>query len=378
MDQVTRGWLMYDLTGSALQLGLVTMVQMVPLLLLSPVAGTAADRYGRKTQLVASQLLNVIPNLTLAGLVISHRVEPWHLYATGLFAAITQVFQGPARQAMVPESVDRARLTNAVGLNSIAFNMSRSAGPAVAGILIALVGAGGSYLVQAVVTALTAFWAWQLRLPNRARRRDSVSSPARSFARSTWEGWGYIVAHPTIRVAMLTSAMARFFGMAFTTLLPVFARDVLYVGPAGQGMLLTSQGIGALGSAFLIASLGDTLPKGKLMLAGVAAYGVLELLFSQSQWFAVSLGLMFLIGICHVSANALVQSIVQGNSAAEMRGRVMGVWQQLEVCFIAGGLLAGAAAAIWGAPVTVAVMGAGCALGAFAIYLLVAHVRSIR
>jgi hypothetical protein len=177
---------------------------------------------------------------------------------------------------------------------------------------------------------------------------------------------------------MLTSAMARFLGMAFTTLLPVFARDVLGVGAAGQGLLLTSQGIGALGSAFLIASLGDTLPKGRLMLAGVAAYGVLELLFSQSQWFALSLALMFLIGICHVSANALVQSIVQGNAAAEMRGRVMGVWQQLEVCFIAGGLMAGAAAAIWGAPVTVAVMGATCALGALAIFLLVAHVRTIR
>jgi hypothetical protein len=279
---------------------------------------------------------------------------------------------------MVPESVDSSRLTNAVGLNSIAFNMSRSAGPAVAGILIALVGAGGSYLVQALMTALTALWAWQLRLPNLPPGRDGATKPTRSFARSTWEGWGYIVAHPIIRIAMLTSAMARFLGMAFTTLLPVFARDVLEVGAAGQGLLLTSQGIGALGSAFLIASLGDTLPKGKLMLAGVAAYGVLELLFSQSQWFAVSLGLMFLIGICHVSANALVQSIVQANAAAEMRGRVMGVWQQLEVCFIAGGLMAGAAAAIWGAPVTVAVMGATCALGALAIYLLVAQVRTIR
>jgi MFS family permease len=379
MDQVTRGWLMYDLTGSALQLGLVTLVQVLPLLLLSPVAGTAADRYGRKTQLVIAQLLNVPPALILGILVISGRVEPWHLYATGLAAAIVQVFQQPARQALIPESVDRARLTNAIGLTSIAFNVSRSVGPAIAGAIIALVGAGGSYLVQALIYGLTTLAALQLRLPNLPSTTPggNVERP-RSFLASTVEGWQYIAAHETIRTAMLVSVMAQFLGMSFTILLPVFARDVLEVGPAGQGFLLTAQGLGALCSAFVVASMRDSAPKGKLVIIGVTLYGLLELGFSASHWFAVSVAFMVLIGVCHVAANALVQTIIQGHAAPALQGRVIAVWQQNQVFNVAGGLLAGAAASQWGAPATVAVMGVTCALGAMTIFVTIPHVRGIR
>jgi MFS family permease len=379
MDQVTRGWLMYDLTNSPVQLGLVTLVQVLPLFLLSPIAGTAADRYGRKTQLIVSQLLNIPPVVVLALLVITGHVEPWHLYATGLAAAIVQVFQNPARQALVPESVDRNRLTNAIGLNSVAFNVSRSLGPALAGVLIAVVGPGGSYLTQAGLYALTALWGFQLRLPNHAPgSAKSATRVTPSFFASTVEGWRYIASHPTIRVALLTAVVAQFFGMAFTTLLPVFARDVLGVGPAEQGFLLTGQGLGALISAFMIASLGDTMPKGKLMIAGVTLYGLLEICFSASHWFPLSVALMFLVGTCHVAANALIQTIIQGHSSAPMRGRVLASWQQVQVAMMLGGLLAGAAASVWGAPITVAAMGMACSLGAISVFLALPHVRTIR
>jgi MFS family permease len=378
MDQVTRGWLMYDLTGSALQLGLVTVVQVLPILLLSPIAGTAADRYGRKTQLVAAQLLNLPAALLLSILVFTGRVEPWHLYATGLIAAIAQVFQGPARQALVPESVDRTRLTNAIGLNSIAFNLCRSTGPALAGGLIAVAGAGGSYAVQAVVYAVTTLWTLQLSLPNHAPRSEETEQRRFSFIASTADGWRYIAGHPTIRSTMLVAMMAQFLGMSFTSLLPVFARDVLNVGPAGQGLLLTGQGLGALCSAFLIASAGDSVPKGKLMIAGVTLYGLLEVAFSSSRWFVLSVALMALLGICHIAANALVQTIVQGHTAMPMRGRVLAALQQNQVFMSAGALLAGASAATWGAPLTVAVMGATCAAGALVVSFRIPHVRTIR
>jgi predicted MFS family arabinose efflux permease len=280
---------------------------------------------------------------------------------------------------MVPESVDPARLTNAVGLNSIAFNVSRSVGPAVAGGLIALLGAGTSFLVQALLGALTVLWTIQLHLPNRAPASSSGRAAShRSFFASTVEGWRYMALHETIRVALLVAMMAQFFGMSFTTLLPVFARDVLGVGAAGQGFLLTAQGMGALCSAFLVAAMGDSLPRGKLMIAGVTVYGLLEFTFSTSHWFPVSVVLMALIGICHVSANALTQSVIQSNAAPVMRGRVMGAWQQVQVCMVTGGLLAGAATSIWGAPLTVAAMGTACALGAITIFLAIPHVRTIR
>jgi MFS family permease len=192
------------------------------------------------------------------------------------------------------------------------------------------------------------------------------------------EGWRYIAGHATIRIALLASSMAQLLGMSFTTLLPVFARDVLEVGPAGQGLLLTAQGLGALCSAFLIATLGDTIPKGKLVILGISVYGVLEVAFSLSIWFPISMMLMLLLGICHIAANALVQTIVQGHSAPEMRGRVMAVWQQTQVITMAGGLMAGAAAAIWSAPLTVALMGIACSASAIAIGVSIPHARAIR
>ena len=376
MDQVTRGWLMYDLTGSALQLGLVTAVQVLPLLLLSPIAGTAADRFGRKRQAVVAQSLAVLPIAALAVLVFAGLVAPWHLYVAGLFLSITQVMQNPARASMLPDAVDRSHITNAVGLHSIAFNSSRTIGPALAGGLIALFGAGNAYVVQCIMAGLTAFWTMQVRLPDRGAANGKAHE--RSFLGSIVAGWQYMLQHPTIRTVMLLSLLAQFFGMSFTTLLPVFARDVLDVGAAGQGLLLTGQGVGALGSALLLASFGDKLPKGKLMVAGMTLYGLLELAFSQSPWLVVSVVLMTALGVCHLSANALVQSVVQMHAAPEMRGRVMAAFQQKELSLVLGGLMAGAAGAALGAPLTVALMGAACVLCVLTIVVTMPHIRDVR
>jgi predicted MFS family arabinose efflux permease len=155
-------------------------------------------------------------------------------------------------------------------------------------------------------------------------------------------------------------------------------RDVLEVGPAGQGLLLTGQGLGALCSAFIIAALGDRLPKGRLMLIGVATYGVLELSFANSHWYALSVILMGLVGICHIAANVLIQTIVQGNAAPEMRGRMMGMFQQNQVFNMTGGRRAGAAASAAGAPLTVTLMGMACAAGALTIALAFPGARAIR
>ena len=376
MDQVARGWLLYDLTGSTVQLGLVGALRAVPLLLLSPIAGTLADRYGRKTQLIAAQSINAVANVILGMLILTGGVHPWHVYATGLVAATVQVFQQPARQAMLPESVDPGHLTNAIGLNSLVFNMSRSVGPAIAGALIALVGPGGSYLAQGGLFALSTLWTVQLHLPNRPPA-SSASRPL-SIAASTWEGWRYVVIQPTIRTAMIVSVVAAFFGMSTTTLLPVFARDILEAGPTGQGLLLTAMGIGAVVSAFLIASVGDDLPKGMLMIGGVTVYGLSVLGFSASQWVAVSLALMVITGMCNVASNALVQTVLQAESAPTMRGRVMGVYQQHQLFIVAGGLLAGTLASVFGAQLTVAGFGVACAVGAVAVYLAIPRVRAIR
>jgi MFS family permease len=140
MDQVARGWLIYELTDSAFQLGLVRGIQAIPILLLSPLAGSTADRYSRKMQVLVAQIVDGLLYGVVALLIFTGQIQPWHVYVTAFGMAIVWTFHQPSRAAMVGDAVPLNQLTNAVGLSSIVFNVARSAGPALAGFLIALCG----------------------------------------------------------------------------------------------------------------------------------------------------------------------------------------------------------------------------------------------
>src|SRR5262249_33481936 len=163
MDQVARGWLMYELTNSSVQLGLVHGVQAIPSLVLSPVAGSVADRYPRKQLVVITQGLVGIMYAGLALLILTGHIQPWHIYATAFGSAIVQTFHQPARAAMIADVVPPCHLTNAIGLSSIVFNMARSTGPALAGFLIATRGTASCYTVQAVLYLVAVVWTMRLR-----------------------------------------------------------------------------------------------------------------------------------------------------------------------------------------------------------------------
>ena len=270
MDQVARGWLIYELTSSAVQLGLVRGVQTVPMLLLSPVAGSAADRYPRKMLVMTAQVLDGLMCAAIAALIIAGRILPWHVYATAFGMAITSTIQQPSRSAMVADAVPPSHLINAIGLNSVVFNLARSTGPALAGLLIAMFGTGGSYSVQALFYLLATVWTVLLRpVQNSAAASHGHLADRASFGQSVIEGWKFSWRNEAVRTGLLITMFASLFILPFTALLPVFARDLLGVGATGQGLLLTGMGAGALCSAILIASVGDRLPRGILMLGGV-------------------------------------------------------------------------------------------------------------
>jgi MFS family permease len=191
MDQVSRGWLIYELTDSTVQLGLVRGVQAIPILLLSPVAGSAADRYSRKTQILIAQVIDGAMFAALALLIVSGQIQPWHVYVTAFGMAIVQTFQQPARAAIVSDVVPTKNLTNAIGLSSIVFNVARSTGPALAGILIASLGTGGAYGAQAGFYVLATFWTLRLGaiegVPGGSQRHERATS----FGRSIVEGWKF-------------------------------------------------------------------------------------------------------------------------------------------------------------------------------------------
>ena len=379
MDQVARGWLMYELTNSPVQLGLVHGVQAIPMLVLSPIAGSVADRYSRKQQVVVAQVLAGVMYAVLALLIMTGHIQPWHVYATAFGMAIVQTFHQPARAAMVADAVPPRDLTNAIGLNSIAFNVARSTGPALAGFLIATCGTASCYAVQAVFYLVAVVWTLRLHpTPNAATSVHGRSAPGASFGQSIVEGWTFSWRNEAVRTGLLITMCASLFMMPFTTLLPVFARDLLGVGATGQGGLLTAMGIGAVGSAVLVASLGDGLPRGLLMLGGVTMYGLSVVAFAASPSFRLSLGLMMIVGLGHVSSYALVQTVIQTHSPSAFRGRTMAIFHMTSVVVTLGSVLAGTLAALVGARWAVAAMGASGALLTVTIGAALPHARRIR
>jgi len=379
MDQVARGWLLYELTNSTLQLGLVRGVQAIPILLLSPLAGSVADRYSRKNQVLAAQVVDGVLFAIVAALIFAGQIEPWHVYVTAFGMSVVQSFQQPSRAAMIGDAVPLSHLTNAIGLNSIIFNVSRSSGPAIAGLLIAAVGTGGAYTAQAVCYLLATIWTMQLS------SRPSASSLAHgkhghdeSFGKSIIEGWKFSWRNEAVRASLLIVACSSIFIIPFMTLLPVFARDILHVGATGQGLLLSAMGIGALFSSVLIASFGDRVPRINVMLVGVTLYGMIVAAFAISPWFKLSVVLMGLVGAVHVTSHALAQTVIQTYSPSEFRGRTMALYHMTHVILLVGGIFIGALASWIGTQWATASMSIAGALSMLGIYLALPRARAIR
>jgi MFS family permease len=373
MDQVTRGWLIYELTDSTVQLGLVRGVQAIPILLLSPIAGSAADRYSRKMQILVAQVIDATMLAALASLIFTGLIQPWHIYATAFGMAMVQTFQQPARAAIIADVVPGNNLTNAIGLMSIIFNVARSTGPALAGVLIASVGTGGAYATQAAFFFLATYWTFQLRPAH-----PVTSSHHHTFGRSIIEGWKFSWQNETVRAGLLITILASLFVVPFMTLLPVFARDILAVGATGQGLLLTAMGVGALASAIILASFGDRIPRGIFMLGGVIVNGLAVMVLAFSPWFNLSMLMMVITGCTTVCSHALVQTVLQTYSPPEFRGRTIALFHMSQVVFTAGSMLIGTLAAFWGTQWAVAVMGGAGVLAMLAIQIMLPRTRHIQ
>jgi MFS family permease len=376
MDQVSRGWLIYELTDSTVQLGLVRGVQAIPILLLSPIAGSAADRYSRKTQILVAQIIDGAMFGLLAILIFTGQIQPWHVYVTAFAMACVQTFQQPARAAIIGDVVPREGITNAIGLNSIIFNVARSTGPALAGVLIVAFGTGGAFATQAVFYILATYWTLRLRTATiGAAGRHGHGD---SFARSIVEGWKFSWRNLEVRTALLVVMFASLFIVPFTTLLPVFARDILDVGASGQGFLLTAMGIGALGTALIIATFGDRMPRGLFMLGGVALYGIGVIAFAASPWFHLSMVLMVIVGFANVCSHALVQTVIQTYSPAEFRGRATAVFHMSQVVMTAGSMAIGSLAALCGTEWAVVLMATAGTLAMLGIHIVLPQAWRIR
>ena len=371
MQTVAQSWLVYRLTGSAVLLGFVGFSSQIPVFLLAPVGGSAADRYNRRRILVVTQTAAMLLAFILAALTLSGRVQVWHVFVLAAFLGVVNAFDLPTRQAFVADMVGREDLINAIALNSTMFNGARMIGPAVAGLLIDTIGEGWCFLANGV--SYLAVIAGLLMMSMTVRTPAPL--PGSALA-SIIEGFRYVKRTRQIRALLLLLGLVSLVGMPYTVLMPIFAAQILHGGPRGLGILVSAIGFGALAGALTLAAKKGIRGLNSWVALSATGFGVSLILFSLSRSFWLSAALLLPVGFSVMvemaSSNTLIQSLVPDS----LRGRVMAVYSMMFMGMAPlGSLLAGALAQRLGAPATVAIGGVVCMAGAMVFGL---HLPALR
>jgi MFS family permease len=349
-------WLVYRLTSSELLLGVIAFAGQFPGLLMAPFAGWLVDHWNRHRIVVMAQMLLMVQATVLAVLVITGRVEVWHLVALAVFSGLVNGADIPARQSLLVRLVGGAEdLPNAIALNSSMFNAARLVGPAVAGVLIGWVGEGPVFVLNALsyIAVLAALLA--MRLP---AERAWSSGPVLAHIR---EGFAYAFGSPPTRDTLILFAFVSLVGVPYVVLLPAFARDVLSGDARTLGALTSCAGLGALAGALWLAARDSLRGIGGLVVRSTGALGVTLVAFASSRAFWLSAVLLVVTGFALMLATASVNTVIQTLVSDRMRGRVMSLYAMAFIGVTPVGSLAGGALATRiGAPWTVAIGGLAC------------------
>jgi MFS family permease len=362
MQMVAQSWLVYRITGSVALLGLIGFAGQIPVFLLTAFGGAIADKYDRRRILIATQICSMFSASMLAALTLTETIQVWHLFVFAVFGGIVNAFDIPARQSFVVDMVGKEDLLNAIALNSSMFNGARIVGPAIAGIVVAAVGEGWCFFANAV--SYTAVIAGLLLM--RVAQKEIVQSDASALEKIK-EGFTFVARTAPIRALLLLLGLVSLMGMPYAVLMPIFADQILNGGVRGLGILMGASGTGALIAALVLAARKSIRGLGRWVALASGAFGAFIILFSQSRSFWLSAALLVPAGFSMMlqmsASNTLVQSMVPD----DLRGRVMAVYSMMFMGMAPlGALMAGALAEIVGAPLTVALGGAVCILGAIA------------
>ncbi len=370
MQKVAQAWLIVTLTGSASAffLGLDAFLGELPILLFTLIGGVVADRRNRRHLLLASQCVQMVSALTLAGLIYADVVHIWHILTLSIISGTAQAFGGPAYQSLIPSLVDKQDLPNAIALNSIQFNLARVIGPLVAGFALASFGMvvcfglnGLSFLF--VIAAILALRVVHVQPVLIERMRDQLKG-----------GLCYVRDHPQLVTLTILGFVSAFLGLPLLTFLPVITKDVFQQDVRFYTQLMTFSGAGAVTGALVVAWLGKHRHMGRMLLMLQIGLGVMIVSFALSRAPALSAALLFLCGAMLVMCFSLTTSLVQLLAPSELRGRVVSIYM---VAFRGGsplgGLLTGWLVTLSGsAPLVLALNGLALASVA-AIFLVRGH-----
>lgn len=373
VQQVTLGWLLYDLTGNSMLLGALNGLRALPFLVTGPLAGVAADRMDRRRLLLRTQWILIITALLMGALVASPFLHVWHIFLFTLITGVAWTITEPVRMSMIPSVVPKENLANAVALNSGGFNLMKVIGPALGGALIAWFGPAENFYVQAIAySGVLAMVYWMHIPPHHAK------SKRRSALVNLKEGFAYVWSTPAVLALMTLAYVPRIFAVPYQTLMPVFQKDVLQTGPEGLGLLMAAPGVGAVIAVLTLASLGSRIQRQGLLLVGsIVVLGALLVIFSQITWFPLALFMLVLVGIFQMFFLASTATMLQMIVPDELRGRVLSLYMLDRGFMPLGALFAGTTAHFIGAPLTVALMGAIVIILTVIVAWLVPAIRTL-
>jgi MFS transporter, DHA1 family, staphyloferrin A biosynthesis exporter len=346
MQQVALGWLAIVMTHSPGFVGIVTFAAGLPFIVIAPLGGSLIDRLDRRRLMLACQALAILLAAALAIDVISGFVQAWHLPLAAFLNGSLQALLAPTQQSLVPALVPRADLTNAIGLMSAGQNMTRVVGPSLAGVVIAALGVGPTFLMQALGLAVSFVLVLGFTLPPRA--------PRPLGRQGMFDGIRLLAVRPDLRGLFLLVSIPMFFVFPYIGFLNVFARDIFSIGAQGLGLLMAVSGSGAVVGSLLVASRTRIEGAGRLLIGMTVVYGLVIVAVAMSSTLWLTLPLLFsgsLLGAAFMSGNNV---LLQHGVTDDVRGRVMGAYMLTWGLMPLGALPMGIAADRFGTPTAVA------------------------
>lgn len=371
MQQLAQSWLVYRLTHSEWMLGLTWFCANIPILLLSPLTGLVADRYSRRRIVLYAQTGAMAQAVVLAALTLTGHIQVWHVLSLAVVLGVTSAFDIPGRQALFVHLVGKEDLVNAISLNSAVFNSARVIGPPVAGVVVAALGEGVCFALNAV-----SFLAVIFSLVAMDVVEPPPSGPAESPAERLRQGFRYAWSTKPIRVLLITAGCASLAAAPITALAPVFADGIFHRGAQGLGMLTGAMGLGAILGTLSLAGRRGARGLHLVILLSTLGMGGGFLLFAWSTSFYFSLAVMTFIGTVIFRQNAANNTAIQSHVNDDFRGRVMGLYSMMVIGMLpVGSLLSGALASAAGSRWTATLGGFASLFASAFVYL---HRRTLQ
>lgn len=374
MQRIALPWAVYLMTGSEVLLGVVGFASSIPSFLLAPFAGVLVDRWSRYRVMLVTQIISMIQASILAWLSLTGTLEIWHIIVLSVVLGIINTFDMPARHAFVINMVNgKEDIGNAIALNSMMFNGARLIGPSVAGIVLASVGEGACFLINAISYLFVIVSLLMMNVPVTRERKERTP-----ILREMKEGLDYTFGFPPIKHIILLLGLVSFMGGSYYVLMPVYAKEVLQGDSHTFGFLMGGAGAGALLGAILLASRDTVLRLGRLIPAATALLSAGLIAMSLSSSFLFSMFLIFFTGLGMMTQTAASNTILQTITDEDKRGRVMSFYTMALMGTVPfGSLLAGWMARWIGTPWTIFIAGTACLAGALVFYRQLPELRRL-